>query len=82
MKSLSPFGRRPRSPIIVGSVYNAEKMPSKKLPEGKKTSGLVVTRTNESSGGGYNQMTCDDTKEKEMIIIHGQKDMSTTIPAR
>ncbi len=68
----------PDHPIIVGSVYNAENMPSKKLPEGKKTSGLV-TRTNESSGGGYNQMTCDDTKEKEMIIIHGQKDMSTTI---
>src|SRR5262249_22800952 len=68
----------PDNPIIVGRVYNAENMPAKKLPEGKKTCGLV-TRTNESSGGGYNQITCDDTKGKEQIIIHGQYDMNTTV---
>ncbi|MGO9600240.1 MAG: type VI secretion system Vgr family protein, partial [Isosphaeraceae bacterium] len=68
----------PDQPIIVGSVYNAENMPSKKLPEGKKTSGLV-TRTNDPSVPGFNQMTCDDSDGKEMITIHGQYDMSTTI---
>ena len=68
----------PDRPIIVGSVYNAEQMPSKKLPEGKKTSGLV-TRTNDTSVPGFNQMTCDDSDGKEMITMHGQYDMSTTI---
>ena len=68
----------PDQPIIVGSVYNAENMPSKKLPEGKKTSGLV-TRTNDPSVPGFNQMTCDDSDGKEMITMHGQYDMSTTI---
>jgi len=67
----------PDQPIILGSVYNADNMPAKKLPDGRKTSGLV-SRTNEP-GPGYNQITCDDTKDKEMIIIHGQYDMSTTI---
>src|SRR5262249_330616 len=68
----------PDNPIIVGSVYNAENMPAKKLPEGRKTCGLV-TRSNESAGGGYNKITCDDTKGKEQIMIHGQYDMNTEI---
>jgi type VI secretion system secreted protein VgrG len=68
----------PDQPIIVGSVYNAENMPAKKLPEGKKTSGLV-TRTNDPSVPGYNMITCDDSDGKEMIKIHGQFDMETTL---
>src|SRR5262249_52885134 len=61
----------PDNPIIIGSVYNAENMPAETLPAGRKVCGLV-TRTNESSGGGYNKITCDDTKGKEQIMIHGQ----------
>jgi type VI secretion system secreted protein VgrG len=53
-------------------------MPAKKLPEGKKTSGLV-TRTNDPSVLGSNQISCDDSDGKEMITIHGQHDMSTRI---
>jgi type VI secretion system secreted protein VgrG len=68
----------PDNPIIVGSVYNAENMPAKKLPEGRKTCGLV-TRSNESLGKGFNQITCDDTGEKEKIIIHGQYDLKADI---
>jgi type VI secretion system secreted protein VgrG len=68
----------PDQPIIVGSVYNAENMPAKKLPDGKKTCGLV-TRTNDPSVPGYNMITCDDSDGKEMVKIHGQYDMSTTI---
>src|SRR5262249_43728605 len=68
----------PDNPIIVGSVYNAENMPARKLPDGRKVCGLV-SRTNESTGPGYNQITCDDTKENELIQIHGQYDMQTDI---
>src|SRR5262249_34864196 len=68
----------PDNPIIIGSVYNAENMPAETLPAGRKVCGLV-TRTNESSGGGYNKITCDDTKGKEQIMIHGQYDMNTTV---
>jgi type VI secretion system secreted protein VgrG len=67
----------PDNPVIVGSVYNAENMPAKKLPEGRKISGLV-SRTNKPSPG-FNQITCDDTKDNELIQIHGQFDMQTDI---
>jgi type VI secretion system secreted protein VgrG len=67
----------PDNPIIVGSVYNAENMPARKLPEGRKVSGLV-SRTNKPSPG-YNQITCDDTKDNELIQIHGQYDLQGDI---
>ncbi len=68
----------PDQPIIVGSVYNAENMPAQTLPAGRKISGLV-TRTNDSTLPGSNQITCDDHKGSELIKIHGQRDMQTDI---
>jgi type VI secretion system secreted protein VgrG len=67
----------PDQPIILGSVYNADQMPALTLPPGSVTSGLKSNST--KGGGGYNQMTMDDTKGKEMITIHAQYDMSTTV---
>lgn len=67
----------PDQPIIVGSVYNASQMPPTTLPKEKMVSG---TRTNTTpGGGGFNGMVCNDTKAKETIIIHAQKDMHTTV---
>jgi type VI secretion system secreted protein VgrG len=67
----------PDQPIVIAGVYNAEQMPAEKLPGGKNIAGFKTNST--IGGGGYNQMTMDDTKGKEKIVIHGQKDMSTTI---
>jgi type VI secretion system secreted protein VgrG len=67
----------PDNPIIIGSVYNAENMPNRKLPDGRKISGLV-SRTNKPSPG-FNEITCDDTKDNELIKIHGQYDMESMI---
>ncbi|HEY1859931.1 MAG TPA: type VI secretion system tip protein TssI/VgrG [Gemmataceae bacterium] len=67
----------PDNPIVIGSVYNAEQMPAGKLPAEKNTSGLKTNST--LGGGGYNGLVMTDTKGKEMITLHGQKDMSTTI---
>ena len=66
----------PDQPIIIGSVYNAEQMPSNGLPDGKVISGL---KTNTHKGKGYNEITLDDTAGKEKITIHGQYDMNTTV---
>ncbi|MGI8742119.1 MAG: type VI secretion system Vgr family protein [Bryobacteraceae bacterium] len=67
----------PDQPIITGKVYNAEQMPPYDLPHGAVVSGLKSHST--KGGGGYNEMSMDDTKHKEKITIHGQYDMGTTI---
>ena len=38
-----------------------------------------MTRTNDSTLPGSNQITCDDHKGSELIKIHGQRDMQTDI---
>ena len=67
----------PDQPIITGRVYNAEQMPPYGLPGAGMVSGLKSNTT--PGGGGYNEMSMDDTKGKEKITIHGQYDMGTTV---
>jgi type VI secretion system secreted protein VgrG len=67
----------PDRPLITGRVYNAEQMPPLRLPAEKAQSGLKSRST--PGGGGYNEMIMDDTKGKELIRVHGQYDMDTTV---
>jgi type VI secretion system secreted protein VgrG len=67
----------PDQPIIVGRVYNAEQMPPTGLPKAGMVSGIKSNST--PGGGGFNQMTMDDTKGKEKVTIHAQYDMDTTV---
>ncbi|MFO1434504.1 MAG: type VI secretion system tip protein TssI/VgrG [Candidatus Competibacteraceae bacterium] len=67
----------PDQPIITGRVYNAEQMPPYGLPAGAVTSGVKSNST--KGGGGYNEISMDDTKGKEQITVHAQYDMGTTV---
>jgi type VI secretion system secreted protein VgrG len=67
----------PDLPIIIGSVFNADYMPPSELPKNKMISGLKSNST--PSGGGYNGMVFNDAKGKEMITVHAQYDMDTTV---
>jgi type VI secretion system secreted protein VgrG len=67
----------PDQPIIIGRVYNAEQMPPNGLPSAGMVSGCKSNST--PGGGGYNEMSMDDTKGKEKITVHAQYDMSTTV---
>lgn len=67
----------PDQPIIVGRVYNAEQMPPYGLPTGAVVSGIKSNST--KGGGGYNEISMDDTKGTEKITIHGQYDMNTVV---
>lgn len=69
----------PDQPIIVGSVYNAMQMPPY-LGEGldsKHTNNNQISgiKTNTTQGGvGYNELRFDDTKGKEQVFIHTERD--------
>jgi type VI secretion system secreted protein VgrG len=67
----------PDEPIIVGRVYNAEQMPPFGMPAGAMIGGLKSNST--KGGGGYNEISMNDTKGKEMLTVHAQYDMSTTV---
>ena len=67
----------PDQPIITGRVYNAEQMPPYGLPGEQVISGIKSNST--KGGGGYNEFVMDDTKGNELIRVHGQYDMDSTI---
>ena len=67
----------PDQPIIVGCVYNADQMPPYKLPDNKVMGGWKSRSS--PGGGGYNEISFNDTKGKEMVTIHAQYDMNTTV---
>lgn len=74
----------PEEPIIVGSAYNdAQPVPylgdgfDEKHPHNPNLTGI---KTNSTLGGkGYNELRFNDTKDKEQIYIHGQRDMDVRI---
>jgi type VI secretion system secreted protein VgrG len=67
----------PDNPIIIGSVYNAETVPPYQLPNSRRISGVKSNST--PGGGGYNELTFDDTKDKEKITLHAQEDLCTIV---
>jgi type VI secretion system secreted protein VgrG len=67
----------PDRPIIMGRTYNAGQMPPWDLPGKKMVSGFKSNST--KGGGGFNEISFDDTKGTELIQIHGQFDMDTLI---
>ncbi|MGO9109816.1 MAG: type VI secretion system Vgr family protein [Thermoguttaceae bacterium] len=70
----------PDRPIITGRVYNADQTPPKLCPGLPAASMVTGLKSNSTpGGGGYNQMSMDDTKGKEQIVIHAQYDMHTTV---
>ena len=67
----------PDRPIITGRTYNAGQMPPWDLPGKMMVSGYKSNST--KGGGGYNELSFDDTKGTELIQVHGQFDMDTKI---
>jgi type VI secretion system secreted protein VgrG len=69
----------PDCPLVVGSVYNAVKVPPYSLPDNKTQSGI---RSRSSQGGGaanYNEIRFEDKKGSEEILIHAEKDLTTEV---
>jgi type VI secretion system secreted protein VgrG len=67
----------PDQPIITGCVYNGENMPPFDLPGSKNISGWKTNST--TGGGGYNEFVMDDTKGNELVRMHAQYDLDSTV---
>jgi type VI secretion system secreted protein VgrG len=71
----------PDRPIITGRVYNAEQMPPYALPANQTQSGF---KSRSSKGGGsenFNEIRFEDKKGAEEILIHAERNLSTTVEA-
>ena len=66
----------PDRPIITGRVYNEEMRAPYALPEGAVHMGM---KSRSIGGGGYNEISVNDTNTGEGITIHAEKDMSTVV---
>ena len=73
----------PDEPIIVGSVYNAEQTPPY-LGDGldskhKNDPNVSGVKSNTTLGGsGFNEFRFDDTKDKEQIFLHAERNLEMT----
>lgn len=67
----------PDAPIVTGSVFNAEQTPPFDLPGSAIQMGMK-SRTS-PGGGGDNEISMIDTAGEELINIHAQYDMRTTV---
>ncbi|MEI2432886.1 type VI secretion system tip protein TssI/VgrG [Lysobacter yananisis] len=62
----------PDRPLIVNRVYNELNMP----PFGNEVSGI---KSKTVKGAGYNELSMHDADGKQMLNMHAQRDMSTTV---
>lgn len=74
----------PDQPIVVGSVYNSDQMPPY-LGDGpdakhKNDNKLTGVKSNTTMGGeGFNEWRFDDTKGKEQVFLHAERNMDTRV---
>jgi len=66
----------PDRPIITGRVYNGDNMPPYNLPAEKVVSGM---KTATHKGGGYNEISMNDTDQSQLMRVHAQYDMDSTV---
>lgn len=62
----------PDRPLITGGVYNADHKPPYTLPD-EKTRTVIKSRSSKG-GGGANEISFNDLKDSEKLLLYAQKD--------
>jgi type VI secretion system secreted protein VgrG len=66
-------------PIIVGSVYNADKMPPWTLPDNKTISGVKSRSSLQGEADNFNMLSFEDKKGSELVSVQAEKDLKTLV---
>ena len=69
----------PDQPIIVGRVYNADQTTPYTLPANQTQSGIKSRSSKQGGTEDFNEIRFEDKKGSEMVTVHAQKDMETTV---
>jgi type VI secretion system secreted protein VgrG len=74
----------PDRPLVTGLVYNADQMPPYlgEGPDGKHSNDNKVAglKSNTTLGGaGFNEVRFDDTKDKQQVFLHAERNMDERI---
>ena len=69
----------PDRPIITGSMFNAVQMPPFTLPEYRTRTGIKTRSYNQGDHDNFHGIVFEDTKGREHLQIHSEKDMMTSV---
>ncbi len=70
----------PDEPVVVGAVVNDKHMPPYELPSNKTLSGIKSESTDgRAAPGKYNEIKFEDKKDKEVFVMHAEKDHEVVI---
>lgn len=67
----------PDRPVVTGRLFNGDQRPPTGLPDAAHVMGFISRST--PGGGGFCEMTIHDQAGEELVNIHSQKDMCTTV---
>jgi type VI secretion system secreted protein VgrG len=69
----------PDEPVIVGSVWNPETMPTYGLPGNKTRSGLQTRSSMGGAAANFNEIRFEDKKGGEELYVHAEKDQNNVV---
>ncbi len=69
----------PNRPLITGVVYNGQNKPPFALPASAAQSGWQTRSTKDGETSNANQLVFDDTKDKESVTFHAERDFVRTV---
>ncbi|WP_277187844.1 type VI secretion system Vgr family protein [Caballeronia sp. BR00000012568055] len=71
----------PDKPVIVGRLYNADNMPPFELPANMTQWGVKSRSTTGGAVGHCNELSFEDAKGHERLVIHAERDHSLEVEA-
>lgn len=69
----------PDRPLVTGTVYNGTNLPPWTLPDKMTKSGFLTRSTKDGAVADANELSFDDDKGKEVLLIHAQRDLTREV---